>query len=117
MIYLTGSGRYDADDFVLRLVAPTGLTGPDAKYNGVALFQDPTDHQRFHIDNNMDLTLTGAIYLPGAFFDVNNNLTARLIGCSSIVARSLHVDNNGTVTATGCSGGGGGAGSRPSIAE
>ena len=65
-ISLTGSGN-------VTLSAPTTLTGADAPYNGLALFQDPASTAAIKLTGSGNLTLAGTLYAPRATLNVTGN--------------------------------------------
>jgi hypothetical protein len=99
MIYLTGAGQIvSSNNNELHLTAPT--SGP---YNGIAIFQDPTDHLNFDVNNSLTLDVTGAMYLPGADVDIENHLDFTLTTCTLFIARSLSIKNgNGGMSNKDC---------------
>ena len=55
------------------LSAPTGLTGPYAPYNGIAMFQDPSSSAPIQVTGQGVLAVTGRIYAPLATLNVTGN--------------------------------------------
>jgi Flp pilus assembly protein TadG len=99
LIYLTGSGRLTAtNNKDLTLTAPTsGL------YAGIAIFQDPSDTNNFSVGNNFTLTLSGALYMPGADVNFPNSIDFVATGCTLLIAKSLNIRNgNGGMDVSGC---------------
>lgn len=99
MIYLVGGGNLVAsNNKSLTLSAPT--TGP---YRGIALFEAPSNTNNFNTGNNFSLSVSGAIYAPGADLDFPNALTLADTGCTFFLARSISFRNaTGTLSHDNC---------------
>jgi Flp pilus assembly protein TadG len=107
MLYLTGAGQLTTQNsnHSLTLTAPT--TGV---YKGIAIFQDPSDANDVDIKNNFALSVTGALYFPGADFTFKNSLSILNTTCTLFIGKSLAINNgNGSFTNSGCAGLYGGA--------
>jgi hypothetical protein len=97
-ISLTGSAN-------VTLSAPTTLTGADAPYNGLALFQDPASTAAIKLTGSGNLTLAGTLYAPRATLNVTGNgrviatvvnSPAKPIG--AIIVSDVDVTGNGSIT-------------------
>ena len=107
MIYLTGCwpDHNPKTTTALHLSAPT--SGP---YEGIAIFQDPSDTANFDVKNAFTFDVTGAIYMPGADVDIKNHLNFTNTTCTLFIAHSLNIKNgNGNMTNAGCASTFGGA--------
>lgn len=100
-IYLTGSGALQAsNNKSFTISAPTAGT-----YAGIAIFQDRGSSTVWSTGNSFALSLTGAIYAPGADVSFPNGLDLTNTGCALFYARSLSIGNgNGAFSSTGCAG-------------
>jgi hypothetical protein len=93
MIYLTGAGQITLPNGTnpMRLNAQT--SGP---YNGILIYQDPTDHNAATFNNGSSLyDLSGAMYFPGATLDYGNAGSTN--DCALVVANQ-YIQGNGNAT-------------------
>jgi hypothetical protein len=106
MLFLAPGGQLTAqNNKSLTITAPTTGT-----YKGIAIFQDPANPNDIDIKNNFTLTVTGAVYFPGADISIKNSLLIANTTCTVFIAKSLDVFNgSGNFTNSGCAGLFGGA--------
>lgn len=80
------------------------LTAPSSgAYKGIAIFQDRANTSDIDIKNNFTLTVTGAVYFPGADITIKNSLLIANTTCTLFIAKSLNVFNgSGNFTNSGC---------------
>jgi len=97
-ISLTGNGN-------VTLSAPTTLTGADAPYNGLALFQDPASTAAIKLTGSGNLTLAGTLYAPRATLNVTGNGGVIATDVNSagkpidaIIVSDVDVTGNGGIT-------------------
>lgn len=89
LLFLAPGGQLRAaNNTVLTLAAQT--SGP---YSGIALYQDPSNGNDFQVSNSLSMTVTGAIYMPGADVHVGNGMTINNTGCTIFVAHSITFNN------------------------
>ena len=99
MLFLAPGAQLTAqNNKSLTLTAPS--SGP---YKGIAIFQDRTNTNDIDIKNNFTLTVTGAVYFPGADITIKNSLLIANTTCTLFISKSLNVFNgSGNFTNSGC---------------
>ena len=117
LFYITGEVRIDnlSGTGVLLFIAAGGkLTSQNNKeihltaqtsgtYNGIAIFQDPSNSSNWDAGQNFLIDIKGAIYMPGTDVDFPNALTFVNTGCTLFIAKSLKIRNgNGIVSNANC---------------
>jgi len=99
MLFLAPGAQLTAqNNKSLTLTAPSSGT-----FKGIAIFQDRTNTNDIDIKNNFTLTVTGAVYFPGADITIKNSLLIANTTCTLFISRSLNVFNgSGNFTNSGC---------------
>jgi len=99
MLFLAPGAQLTAqNNKSLTLTAPSSGT-----FKGVAIFQDRTNTNDIDIKNNFTLTVTGAVYFPGADITIKNSLLIANTTCTLFISKSLNVFNgSGNFTNSGC---------------
>ena len=57
----------------VNLTASAGLTGANAAYNGITIFQDPASANAITVTGQASLTMTGVFYAPKALLMISGN--------------------------------------------
>ena len=84
----TGNGNT-----TLNLTAPTSGT-----YNGILIYQDPTDTNLAELNGTPIANLTGIIYMPDAELELSGNTTMNLT--TDLIVNSLYDKGNATINIT-----------------
>jgi PKD domain-containing protein len=58
---------------IVNLTASAGLTGANAAYNGITIFQDPASAVGISVTGQASLTMTGVLYAPKALLTISGN--------------------------------------------
>jgi hypothetical protein len=101
LIYLTGTGGLNVNqNSTIQLTAMT--SGP---YEGIAIFQDPSNPANWGTGNSFVVDVTGAIYMPSMDVVIPNAVTFASTTCTVFIAHSLQIKaGSGSFTTTGCNG-------------
>jgi hypothetical protein len=92
---LGGSGNGNT---TVNLTAPT--SGP---YNGILIYQDPTDTNTAEFNGTPNTTLTGVIYIPGALLEFSGNTNGKVTAKTTynlttvLIVNQLYVKGNATL--------------------
>jgi hypothetical protein len=88
---------------IVNLTASAGLTGANAAYNGITVFQDPASANPIIVTGQASLTMTGVLYAPNALLKIDGFGNAVVSTDSpstggEVIVRDTMVTGNGVLT-------------------
>jgi hypothetical protein len=87
----------------VNLTASAGLTGANAPYNGITIFQDPASANPISVTGQASLTMTGVLYAPDALLKIDGRGNTVVSTDSTnkggeVIVRDTMVTGNGFLT-------------------